>query len=429
MSENQPHDEHAEQADAAAENTVDDLAFAEEIAEELVTEATAEEVEATAVAEEILEEAVADEVEAFAVAEEIIEEAVVREAVAEAVAEEIVAEAVINEAAVQEVAAEALAEGADPVAVGEFVAEAAAEELIAEQVAEEILTEAVAEEVAAIEVAEDIVEEAVVEGAIAEAVAEEIVAEAVAEEIVAEAVAAEIVEDAETEALAEEVAEAEEVADAEAEAITESEVDPIEEFREAVRNAPGDWYVIHSYAGYENKVKANIESRARTLDMEDYIFQVEVPIEEVVEIKQGQRKNVKRNKFPGYVLVRMDLTDKSVDAWGTVRHTPGVTGFVGQAHDPIPLTLEEVVRILAPEPEKPVAPVTAGGKGAEQEAAAPTEIDVSIGDSVTVIDGPFATLHATISEINVDAQKITGLVEIFGRETPVELGFNQIQKN
>ncbi|MGA9147215.1 MAG: transcription termination/antitermination protein NusG [Candidatus Nanopelagicales bacterium] len=203
----------------------------------------------------------------------------------------------------------------------------------------------------------------------------------------------------------------------------------VEEFREAVRNAPGDWYVIHSYAGYENKVKANIESRARTLDMEDYIFQVEVPIEEVVEIKQGQRKTVKRNKFPGYVLVRMDLTDKSVDAWGTVRHTPGVTGFVGQAHDPIPLTLDEVVRILAPEPEAPTGQVAASGKGAEQEASKPAEIDVSIGDSVTVIDGPFATLHATISEINIDAQKITGLVEIFGRETPVELGFNQIQKN
>lgn len=427
MSENQPHDERAEQAHATSENTSDDLAFAEEIAEELVSEAADEEVEAVAVAEVIVEEAVADEAEAFAVAEEIIEEAVVREAIAEAVAEEIVTEALINEAAAQEVAAEALAEGADPGAVEEFVAEAAAEELIAEQVAEEIVAEAVAEEEVAIEVAEEIVEEAIVEEAIAEAVAEEIVAEAVAEEIVAEAVAEEILEDAEAQALVEAVADAEVLA--EAEEITEAAADPVEEFREAVRNAPGDWYVIHSYAGYENKVKANIESRARTLDMEDYIFQVEVPIEEVVEIKQGQRKNVKRNKFPGYVLVRMDLTDKSVDAWGTVRHTPGVTGFVGQAHDPIPLTLEEVVRILAPEPEKPVAPVTAGGKGAEQESTAQTEIDVSIGDSVTVIDGPFATLHATISEINVDAQKITGLVEIFGRETPVELGFNQIQKN
>lgn len=208
----------------------------------------------------------------------------------------------------------------------------------------------------------------------------------------------------------------------------DQEQDPVEAFREAMNSAPGDWYVIHSYAGYENKVKANIESRIKTLDMDDYIFQVEVPIEEVVEIKQGQRKNIKRNKFPGYVLVRMDLTDPGVDAWGTVRHTPGVTGFVGQAHDPVPLTLDEVVHILAPEPEEhPAGTEAAPGQAASE--APQTEIDVSIGDSVTVVDGPFATLHATISEINVDAQKITGLVEIFGRETPVELSFNQIQKN
>lgn len=208
----------------------------------------------------------------------------------------------------------------------------------------------------------------------------------------------------------------------------EQDQDPVEAFREAMSSAPGEWYVIHSYAGYENKVKANIESRIKTLDMDDYIFQVEVPIEEVVEIKQGQRKNIKRNKFPGYVLVRMDLTDPTVDAWGTVRHTPGVTGFVGQAHDPVPLTLDEVVHILAPEPEEQAAGTEATPGQAAAEAPQ-TEIDVSIGDSVTVVDGPFATLHATISEINVDAQKITGLVEIFGRETPVELSFNQIQKN
>lgn len=202
------------------------------------------------------------------------------------------------------------------------------------------------------------------------------------------------------------------------------EIDPIEAFREVVRLSAGDWYVIHSYAGYENKVRTNIESRIKTLDMEEYIFEVQVPIEEVVEIKQGQRKNVKRNKFPGYVLVRMELTDES---WGAVRHTPGVTGFVGHAHQPSPLSVEEVVKILAPEPEKKTP--LAGIPGGEAEAAAQTEIDVSIGDSVTVVDGPFATLHATISEINIDAQKITGLVEIFGRETPVELNFNQIQKN
>ena len=179
-----------------------------------------------------------------------------------------------------------------------------------------------------------------------------------------------------------------------------------------------EWYVVHSYAGYENKVKTNLESRIGSLNMEDLIFQVEVPMEEVTEIKNGQRKLVRRNKFPGYVLVRMDLTDAS---WGTVRHTPGVTGFVGHGHQPAPLSLDEVVSILAPVPEKkPGAPTPAGEV---------TVVDFSIGDSVTVIDGPFATLHATVSEINVDGQKVTGLVEIFGRETPVELGFNQIQKN
>ncbi len=208
-------------------------------------------------------------------------------------------------------------------------------------------------------------------------------------------------------------------------------VDPIVAFREEMSSAPGDWYVIHSYAGYENKVKANLLTRATSLNMEDYIFQVEVPIEEVVEIKNGQKKQVKRNKFPGYVLVRMDLTDES---WGTVRHTPGVTGFVGHAHQPLPLSLEEVVAILAPEPEVAPEPVAAAGgaPSAAQGAGKATkvvEIDLAPGDSVTVIDGAFATLHATVSEINIEGQKITGLVEIFGRETPVELRFDQIEKN
>lgn len=427
MSENEPNDDR--ETGDAVNDAVENAEFADAVAEELVAEAAIDELAAEVVAEAIVEEAVAEEAEAFAVADEIVEEAVVREAVAEAVAEVIVADAIVNEAIAEEVAAEALADGADPELVAEYVAEAAAEELIAEQVAEEIVAEAIAEEIVAIEVAEEIVEEAVADEIFAEAVAEEIVAEAIIEEAIAEEVATDIVIEAEAE-LDEALAEEEVVAEAEEIAEEAAELDPVEEFREAVRNAPGEWYVIHSYAGYENKVKANIESRSKSLDMEDYIFQVEVPIEEVVEIKQGQRKNVKRNKFPGYVLVRMDLTDKTVDAWGTVRHTPGVTGFVGQAHDPIPLTLDEVVRILAPEPEKPAAPVATGGKGGlDIEASTPAEIDVSIGDSVTVIDGPFATLHATISEINVDAQKITGLVEIFGRETPVELGFNQIQKN
>lgn len=204
-----------------------------------------------------------------------------------------------------------------------------------------------------------------------------------------------------------------------------AEPDPVQAFRESISLFPGDWYVVHSYAGYENRVKANVESRIKALDMEDYIFQVEVPTEEVVEIKQGQRKHVKRNKFPGYVLVRMDLTDAS---WGAVRHTPGVTGFVGHGHDPAPLSTDEVVSILAPQPEKRVA--ASASSGAETSLLpTPTEIDVAIGDSVTVVDGPFATLHATIAEINLDANKVTGLVEIFGRETPVELSFTQIQKN
>ena len=203
-------------------------------------------------------------------------------------------------------------------------------------------------------------------------------------------------------------------------AAVDEDTDPVEAFRERMRTELGDWYVIHSYAGYENKVKTNLESRITSLNMEDLIFQVEVPMEEVTEIKNGQRKLVRRNKFPGYVLVRMDLTDAS---WGTVRHTPGVTGFVGHGHQPAPLSLDEVVNILAPAPEKkPGSPAAAA-------AGEVVTVDFSVGDSVTVIDGPFATLHATISEINVDAQKVTGLVEIFGRETPVELGFSQIQKN
>ena len=193
----------------------------------------------------------------------------------------------------------------------------------------------------------------------------------------------------------------------------------IEEFREALRRAPGEWYVIHSYAGYENRVKQNLETRMTTLNMEDFIFQVEVPMEEVVEIKGGQRKRVKRNKFPGYVLVRMDLTNES---WGVVRNTPGVTGFVGNAHEPYPLTLDEVVKILLEEQPEEVS-------GKQKAPAEVKVLDFEVGDSVTVIDGPFATLQATINEINADSQKVKGLVEIFGRETPVELSFNQIQKN
>ena len=226
-----------------------------------------------------------------------------------------------------------------------------------------------------------------------------------------------------------ELAEVEALADAEVplpDADEEGEEDPLEEFRRTLLEAPGDWYVIHSYSGYENRVRTNLESRVTSMHLEDDIFQVEVPVEEVTEIKQGQRKQVKRNKYPGYVLVRMYLTDES---WGAVRHTPGVTGFVGHGSAPVPLSLSEVEKMLAPEPA--AAPATVGGSTAPT-AASPTEvteIDVTVGDSVTVIDGPFATLHATEAEINLDAQKVTGLVEIFGRETPVELSFSQIQKN
>ena len=193
----------------------------------------------------------------------------------------------------------------------------------------------------------------------------------------------------------------------------EPEDDPMAEFRRALRTAPGDWYVVHSYAGYENRVRSNLENRIQSLGMEDYIFQIEVPQEEVTEIKNGQRKQVKRNVFPGYVLVRMDLTDES---WSAVRNTPGVTGFVGHTHRPSPLTLDEVEKILAPRPEK-----------AEAKAQAKV-VDFEVGESVTVMDGPFATLPATISEIMADHQKLKVLVSIFGRETPVELGFTQVQK-
>ena len=266
-------------------------------------------------------------------------------------------------------------------------------------------------------VGDAVVEDAVAEDAVVEELVEEIVeaeAEAIAEEIVEEEAA--VIEAA---VVAEVVAE--EIAAEEAE-----EEDPVEAFREQMRMAAGEWFVVHSYAGYENRVKSNLETRITSLNMEDYIFQVEVPMEEVTEIKQGQRKLVRRTKFPGYVLVRMDLTDES---WGAVRHTPGVTGFVGHGHQPSPLSLDEVVAILAPTPErKPGAPAAAGAA----PGAAPTEVrvvDFAVGDSVTVVDGPFATLHATVSEINIEAQKVTGLVEIFGRETPVELAFSQIQKN
>jgi transcriptional antiterminator NusG len=195
-------------------------------------------------------------------------------------------------------------------------------------------------------------------------------------------------------------------------------VDPVAEFKAQLRRAPGDWFVIHSYAGYENRVKANLENRTTSLNMEDYIFQVEVPMEEVTEIKNGQRKLVRRVRIPGYVLVRMDLTDES---WGAVRHTPGVTGFVGHTHQPVPLSLDEVFSMLAPT----LQPAEGGQKPAKAEVKV---VDFEVGETVTVMEGPFETLPATISEINADAQKLKVLVSIFGRETPVELSFGDVSK-
>ena len=195
--------------------------------------------------------------------------------------------------------------------------------------------------------------------------------------------------------------------------VESDENDPNAEFRRALRVAPGDWYVVHSYAGYEKKVKGNLANRIQSLNMEDYIFQIEVPEEEVMEIKNGQRKQVKRNSYPGYVLVRLDLTDES---WSAVRNTPGVTGFVGNAHHPSPLSLDEVEKILAPRPKK------------ASDKLDIRVVDFEVGESVTVMDGPFATLPASISEIMPEQAKLKVLVSIFGRETPVELSFNQVQK-
>jgi len=203
-------------------------------------------------------------------------------------------------------------------------------------------------------------------------------------------------------------------------------VDEVAEFKKKLRSQPGEWYVVHSYAGYENRVKANLETRIVSLNMEDYIFEIQVPMEDVTEIKNGQKKQVRRVRMPGYVLVRMDLTDES---WGAVRHTPGVTGFVGNAHQPIPLSLDEVHMMLAPQLQAatPASSAAAGGAGAGK-AKEVRVLDFEVGESVTVMEGPFETLPATISEINTDTQKLKVLVSIFGRETPVELSFTQVAK-
>jgi transcription termination/antitermination protein NusG len=197
--------------------------------------------------------------------------------------------------------------------------------------------------------------------------------------------------------------------------------DPLEEFKRELRMMPGDWYVVHSYAGYENRVKTNLESRTQSLNMEDFIYQIEVPVHQVTEIKGGKRQQVSEKVLPGYILVRMELTDES---WAVVRNTPGVTGFVGLSSRPSPLQLSEVASLLAPEPE-PGTPAAAANAAARAAAASP---EFEVGESVTVMDGPFATLPATVNEINGDTQKLKVLVSIFGRETPVELSFDQVTK-
>ena len=224
---------------------------------------------------------------------------------------------------------------------------------------------------------------------------------------------------------ADEVTEADESTEGAEEAESEPEsprLDPVEEFKNELVLLPGDWYVVHTYAGYEKRVKANVESRTQSLNMEEYIFQVEVPEHEVTEVKSGKRQQVTEKVLPGYVLVRMDLTDES---WSAIRNTPGVTGFVGLSNKPAPLSLTEVAKLLAPEPEvEPESTPQAKGGGGDSRS----DVAYEVGESVTVMEGPFATLPATVSEINGDTQKLKVLVSIFGRETPVELSFNQVAK-
>lgn len=241
-----------------------------------------------------------------------------------------------------------------------------------------------------------------------------------------ESTAAEAVEDAPLD-ITDETEEADDAAEAPAPESDEEE-DPAVALKKELRLKPGDWYVIHSYAGYENKVKANLETRVQNLDVGDYIFQVEVPTEEVTEIKNGQRKQVNRKVLPGYILVRMELNDES---WGAVRNTPGVTGFVGATSRPSPLSLDDVVKfLLPPAAAKKPAKSTAGAAASSEASMERPEIlvDFEVGESVTVMDGPFATLPASISEVNAEQQKLKVLVSIFGRETPVELTFNQVAK-
>ncbi len=254
--------------------------------------------------------------------------------------------------------------------------------------------------------------------------------EATAEGAVDDAVEVEDVTDASTEDDAAEASTEDESGDgAEDETGDEpDENDPLEAFRRELWAKPGDWFVVHTYSGMEKRVKHNLENRIISLNMEDYIHEIVVPTEEVAEIKNGQRKMVTRTVLPGYVLVRMDLTDES---WSAVRHTPSVTGFVGHSHQPVPLSTSEVEDMLAPAvvAVAEAEAAASGEKGASTTPRKPVEVaDFDVSDSVMVVDGPFATLHATITEINAESQRVKALVEIFGRETPVELSFSQIQK-
>jgi transcriptional antiterminator NusG len=325
---------------------------------------------------------------------------------AETVQDELVPETAEEAAESDAVTDEPTSEAADALPLGDEVAEEAqAEEAQAEEAQAE---EADEPEDAVDEPADEIVEEP------ADEVVDEPVEEATDEP------ADEPVEEA-TDEPADEVDE-----DEDEEPAAE---DPLEAFRAELYAKAGDWFVVHTYSGMENRVRANLENRISSLHMEDYIHEIVVPTEEVAEIKNGQRKMVKRTVLPGYVLVRMDLTDES---WSAVRHTPSVTGFVGHSHQPVPLSMDEVENMLAPtvvaaaEAAAAAAGTAPAGGTATKKPVEVADFDVS--DSVMVVDGPFATLHATITEINAEAQRVKALVEIFGRETPVELSFSQIQR-
>ena len=231
-------------------------------------------------------------------------------------------------------------------------------------------------------------------------------------------------DDSDEPADADEAPAAEEAEDAPA--AEEAEEDPVQQLRMHLRSALGEWYVIHSYSGHENRVKTQLATRTETMDMEEFIFEVQVPMEDATEVKNGQKKSVRRVRIPGYVLVRMDLTTES---WRVVRDTPGVTGFVGNATEPTPLTFDEIFSMLAPSVGLPEKKRSSGSSGSSSKPAAAQKVpDFQVGESVTVMDGPFETMPATISEIHAEAQKLQVLVSIFGRETPVELGFDQVAK-